>query len=86
MFKKKFVEAINPMKPYNLTFEQLFNKVDKWVNRGKPVEVYGFQLFHNGNLTNYESLFDLVMAIWLIKDKVNYCTCAVCVKTFKNNS
>lgn len=83
MYQKKFVEAVNPLKPYNHTFDEVYQKIEKWVTRGRPIDVTGFQLFHNGELTNYASLYELVNKVYKIRNQVNYCTCLVCVKTFR---
>lgn len=80
MYQKKFVEAIKPLNTQD--FNQLYKKMQKWVDRGKPVTVGRYQLFHNGDLTNYDTLYDLVVAVYRLGDRVNYCTCAICVKTF----
>lgn len=83
MYKKKFVEAVKPLAPYDKTFQELYNKMEKWVNRGKPIAVEGFQLFHNGDLIDYDTFLSLVSAVYKMRNQVNYCTCVVCIKTFK---
>lgn len=84
MYQKKFVEAVNPLKPYDKSFDDIYRKLEKWVMRGKPIEVTGFQLFHNGELTDYGSLYELTNKIYKMRDQVNYCTCVVCIKTFEH--
>lgn len=84
MYKKKFVEALKPLDLYDKSFEELYSKIEKWVLRGKPIKVEGFQLFHNGDLIDYDSMFNMVEAIYTLRHQVNYCTCIVCVKTLKD--
>lgn len=80
---KRFCEVVRKICPKEMTKEQMVAQLNKWLRRGHPLSVSNLSLFHNGYISHYDTVEELVTAIRQVK--ASYFTIAMVDKEFSDD-